>query len=111
MSKLRALDENFNLSEKRVILRLDLNVPIEKGKVTDNSRIKKIIPVIKELTNKKAKVVLISHLGRPKGKNDLKLSLKPIAAVLNSLLNSKVHFSNENYGSTIIEKSKKIKSG
>ena len=90
MSKLKALDENLNLNNKRVILRADLNVPIQNGKVTDKSRINKIIPVIKELINKKAKVILISHLGRPKGKIDLKLSLKPIVPVLKTLLNSKV---------------------
>ncbi len=82
MGKLKALDENLNLTEKRIILRVDLNVPILDGKVTDNSRIKIIIPQIKKLINKKAKVVLISHLGRPKGKTDQKLSLKTIAPLL-----------------------------
>ena len=111
MSKLKALDENLNLINKRVILRIDLNVPMQEGKVTDKSRIKKIIPIIKEFTNKKAKVIIISHLGRPKGKVDEKLSLKPITPILESLLNSKVYFSNKNYGSIVIEKSKKIKPG
>ena len=111
MSKLKALDENLNLTDKRIILRVDLNVPMQEGKVTDKSRIKKIIPIIKEFTNKKAKVILISHLGRPKGKTDGKLSLKPIALILESLLNSKVYFSKESYGPTAIEKSNKIKSG
>ena len=111
MSKLKALDENLNLINKRVILRIDLNVPMQEGKVTDESRIKKIIPIIKEFTNKKAKVIIISHLGRPKGKVDEKLSLKPITPILESLLNSKVYFSNKNYGSIVIEKSKKIKPG
>ena len=54
MGKLKALDENLNLNNKRIILRVDLNVPMQKGKVTDNSRIKKIIPIIKELTRKKS---------------------------------------------------------
>ena len=75
MSKLKALDENLNLTDKRIILRVDLNVPMQGGKVTDKSRINKIIPIIKEFTNKKAKIILISHLGRPKGKIDEKLSL------------------------------------
>ena len=111
MSKLKALDKNINITDKRIILRVDLNVPIQKGKVTDKSRINKIIPIIKELINKKAKIILISHLGRPKGKIDENLSLKPIAPILENLLDSKVYFSNESYGSAIIEKSKKIKSG
>ena len=111
MGKLKALDKNLNLTDKRIILRVDLNVPMQEGKITDKSRISKVIPVIKEFTNKKAKVILISHLGRPKGKIDEKLSLKPIAPVLENLLNSKVYFSNNNYGPATIEKSKKIKPG
>ena len=111
MSKLKALDENLKLTNKKIILRVDLNVPIIGSKVTDKSRINKIIPIIKEFTNRKAKVILISHLGRPKGKIDENLSLKPIAPILENLLNSKVYFSNESYGSKVVEKSNKIKSG
>ena len=111
MSKLKALNENLNLTEKRVILRIDLNVPVRDGKVSDKSRIKKIIPVIKQFTNKKAKVILISHLGRPGGKIDQKLSLKLIAPTLENLLNSKIHFFDKCYGPAAIEKSKKIKPG
>ena len=111
MGKLKALNQNLNLTDKRIILRVDLNVPIMEGKVTDKSRINKVIPIIKEFTRKKAKVILISHLGRPKGKIDKKLSLKPIIPILENLLNSKVFFSNESYGSTVIEKSNKIKAG
>ena len=111
MSKLKALDENLNIAEKRVILRVDLNVPIIEGKVTEKYRIKKIVPVLKEFINKKAKVILISHLGRPKGKIDQKFSLKPIAIILESLLKSKVHFYNKDFGSAAIEKSQEIKPG
>ena len=111
MGKLKALDENLNLNNKRVILRIDLNVPMQEGKVTDESRIKKVIPIIKKFINKKAKVILISHLGRPKGKIDEKLSLKPLANILENLLNSKVYFANENHGPATVEKSNKIKSG
>jgi len=111
MSKLKALDEKFNLADKRVLLRVDLNVPITNGKVTDKSKINKIVPVIKELISRKTKIILISHLGRPKGEIDQKLSLKVIAPILGTLLNSKVHFFNENYGSSAIEKSKKISPG
>ena len=109
MGKLKALDENLNLNNKRVILRIDLNVPMREGKVTDESRIKKVIPIIKKFINKKAKVILISHLGRPKGKVDNKLSLKPMAPILENLLSSKVYFFNKNYGSEVVEKSKKLK--
>ena len=111
MSKLKALDEKFNLAHKRILLRIDLNVPITNGKVTDKSKINKIVPIIKELISRKTKIILISHLGRPKGKIDQKLSLKVIAPILETLLNSKVHFFNESYGSSAIEKSKKISPG
>jgi len=111
MGKLKALDNNLNLTEKRIILRVDLNVPMLEGKVTDKSRIKKVIPIIQEFTKKKAKVILISHLGRPKGKIEEKLSLKPIAPILENLLKSKVYFSDKSYGSTVIDKSNEIKSG
>jgi len=111
MGKLKALDKNSNLTDKRIILRVDLNVPMLDGKVTDKSRINKVIPIIKEFIKKKAKVILISHLGRPKGKIDEKLSLKPITPILQNLLNSKVYFSNKSYGLAVIEKSNDIKSG
>ena len=111
MGKLKALDENLNLNNKRVILRIDLNVPMQEGKVADESRVKKVIPIIKKFINKKAKVILISHLGRPKGKIDEKLSLKPLANILENLLNSKVYFANESYGVKIIDMSNKIKPG
>ena len=84
---------------------------MREGKVTDESRIKKVIPIIKKFINKKAKVILVSHLGRPKGKIDEKLSLKPLANILENLLNSKVYFANENHGPATVEKSNKIKSG
>ena len=111
MSKLKALNESSNLTDKRIILRLDLNVPMHQGEVTDKSRINKIIPIVKKFIKKKAKIILISHLGRPKGIRDEKLSLKPIAQILKNLLNTKVHFSDESYGSAVVDKSKKIKTG
>ena len=111
MSKLKALDENFDLNAKRVILRVDLNVPTQEGKITDKFRIEKIVPIIKELSDKKAKVILISHLGRPKGKNDKNLTLKPVASILEKLLNSKVSFFNESFGAAAIGESNKIKPG
>jgi len=111
MGILKALDKNLNLTDKKIILRVDLNVPMQEGKVTDKSRINKVIPIIEEFTKKKAKVILISHLGRPKGKINEKLSLKPITPILENLLNSKVYFSEKSYGPTVIKKSNEIKSG
>ena len=95
MGKLKALDEKVNINGKRILVRVDLNVPIKDKKVTDDSRIKKIIPILKELILRNSRIILISHLGRPKGKYDKKLSLKPVSHILEKLLNTKVHFSDE----------------
>ena len=67
-----------NLNQKKVLLRLDLNVPLRNGLVTDETRIDKIIPVIEFLIKKNSKIIIISHVGRPKGKVNNELSLKPI---------------------------------
>ena len=111
MSNLKALDDKINLADKRVLVRVDFNVPIKDGKVSDNSRIKKIIPLIDNLIKKNAKIIIISHLGRPKGKFDKNLSLKPVAFALGELIKTKVEFFEKSYGPATIEKSKKIKSG
>ena len=74
--------ENYNLNKKNVIVRVDLNVPVIDGKITEKSRITSILPTIKKLINQKNKVFLISHFGRPKGKKDDKYSLKFICPYL-----------------------------
>lgn len=111
MGRLKALDEKLNIKGKRILIRVDLNVPIKDKKVSDISRIEKIVPVLKEFISRKSKIILISHLGRPQGRFDEKLSLKPVSLVLENLLKVKVHFSSESIGSSVIEKSKKINSG
>ena len=111
MSNFKALDEKLNIKDKRILIRVDLNVPIKDKEITDISRIKKIIPILKEIIFRNSKIILISHLGRPKGKFDEKLSLKPVVSILENLLNVKVHFSSKSIGSNVIEKSKKINSG
>ena len=79
-----------NLSDKRILLRLDLNVPLENGIITDQTRIDKILPVIDFLIKKKSKILVISHIGRPKGKVIKDLSLKPICENLEKKINQKV---------------------
>ena len=79
-----------NLNEKRVLLRLDLNVPLKNGIITDQTRIDKILPVINFLIKKKSKIIVISHIGRPKGKIDEDLSLKPICENLEKKINQKI---------------------
>ena len=82
MIKINKLDENLNIEGKRVLLRVDFNVPINNGAITETTRIEKVLPTIRSLINKKARVIIISHLGRPKGKIIPKLTLKPIAKKL-----------------------------
>ena len=83
--------EDMDISGKRVFLRLDLNVPLKNGKITDDTRIRAALPTIKYALDKGAKLVLASHLGRPKTEEDkIKLSLEPIAARLTELLNIEV---------------------
>ena len=74
----------------RVFVRADFNVPLEKGKITDDTRIRGAIPTIKYLTSKGAKVLLSSHLGRPKGGYEAKFSLAPITGRLSELLGQPV---------------------
>ena len=111
MVKINKLDENLNIEGKRVLLRVDFNVPINDGAITENSRIEKVLPTIKFLINKKAKIIIIAHLGRPKGKIVPELTLKPIAKKLSYYLNQDVIFSNESTGALVIQKSKKIPNG
>ena len=86
MSRFKTL-EDIDPAGKTVLLRVDLNVPMdEKGKVTDDTRIRAILPSVMALTSAGAKVALLSHFGRPKGRVDPKLSLAPLAPLLSAAL-------------------------
>jgi len=111
MVKINILHSKLNLEGKRVLLRVDFNVPINNDLVTEASRIEKVLPTLNFLIKKKSKIIIISHVGRPKGKIVPELSLKPISRKLSNLLNKNVIFSNETVGSEVIEKSKKISNG
>jgi phosphoglycerate kinase len=82
--------DRLNLKSKKILLRVDFNVPVKKGKILDDFRIKVEVPVIKKLIKKKAKIILISHLGRPEGEFKEEFSLKPIKKVLERHLKKKV---------------------
>ena len=86
------LDQDLILKGKKVIVRVDLNVPMKNGAITESSRISKILPIIKLLIKKKAKIIILSHIGRPKGKVVNGMSLKPISNKLSDLLNKQVIF-------------------
>ena len=96
MSNFRTLD-NAELNGKRVLLRIDLNVPMESGKITDATRIERVAPTITEIANKGGKVIVLAHFGRPKGV-DPKESLKPVAAELERIVHRKVGFAEDCIG-------------
>jgi phosphoglycerate kinase len=91
MPAFRTLDD-VNVANKKVVIRLDLNVPIADGKVTDTTRIDRVVPTLKELLNKGAAVIILAHFDRPKGKVVPEMSLKPVAPALEKALGRKVHF-------------------
>jgi phosphoglycerate kinase len=85
MGDLRTL-EDFDVAGRTVLVRLDLNVPMQDGRVTDASRIERSVPTVKELLGKKAKVVVLAHFGRPKGKRESSMSLRPLCRPLGEAL-------------------------
>ena len=87
---MRSIKDEPNLNQKKVLLRLDLNVPLSEGKITDTTRIDKILPTINFLLKYKAKIIILSHVGRPKGKVIEALSLKPICENLKLKLNQNI---------------------
>jgi len=96
MSAFRTLDQ-ADLDGKRVLLRVDLNVPVENGKVSDATRIERVAPTITEISDKGGKVILLSHFGRPKGPNP-KDSLKPIAAEAARVIGRPIAFAEDCVG-------------
>ena len=96
MPNFRTLD-SADLSGKRVLVRVDLNVPMENGKITDATRIARIAPTIAEISGKGGKVILLAHFGRPKGR-DPKESLKPVAAEVAHVIKQPVGFADDCVG-------------
>ena len=98
------LDRNLILKGKKVIVRVDLNVPMKNGSITEVSRIVKILPTLKLLIEKEAKIIILSHIGRPKGKIVNGMSLGPISKKLSDLLGIEVLFNkNEINEKTLVE--------
>ena len=96
MKPFHTLDD-VDVKAKRVLLRVDLNVPMEQGRVTDATRLERIAPTILELSTKGAKVILLAHFGRPKGR-DPKESLKPVAAALSQVIKKPIAFADDCIG-------------
>ena len=93
---MRSIKDETNLNQKKVLLRLDLNVPLDNGKITDTTRIDKILPTINFLLKNEAKIIILSHVGRPKGKVISELSLKPICEDLKNKLNQNIKLVSKN---------------
>ncbi|HCD10621.1 MAG TPA: phosphoglycerate kinase, partial [Thermoanaerobacter sp.] len=103
---------DIDVAGKRVLVRVDFNVPMDENKnITDDTRIKAALPTIQYLINNNAKVILISHLGRPKGKVNPEYSLKPVAKRLSELLGKQVSMAEDVIGEDAKAKAAALKEG
>ena len=92
---MKSISEELNLNNKKILLRLDLNVPLTDDKITDTTRIDKILPTLKFLISQNTKIIIISHVGRPKGQVVKELSLKPICQDLEMKLHQHIKLISE----------------
>src|SRR5205809_881643 len=109
MTSFRTLDD-ADVRNKRVLVRVDLNVPMETGRVSDATRLERVVPTITEIADKGGKVILLSHLGRPKGR-DPKETLKPVALALAEILKRPVAFAEDCVGAEAEAAVRAMKSG
>lgn len=103
--------KDVDLAGKRVLVRCDFNVPLKEGEITDDSRIEAALPTIQHLVSQSAKVILCSHLGRPKGQQVADMSLAPVAEALSSKLKQPVTFIEDCIGPAVEEEVQKIGEG
>lgn len=103
LDKIKVIND-FNIKNKKIFLRADLNCPIENGKVEDDTRIKALLPTLNYILDKGGRVVIVSHHGRPHGKYDENLSLNPIAKEISSILQEPVKMENYKLTDELIEK-------
>ncbi len=111
MDKINFFPSNLEIKNQKIILRLDLNVPIKNKMILDDTRIVLCLPFIKQLIEKKAKIIIISHLGRPKGIKDPDLSLMPIYKYLKKTLQTNVYFFTGNIDNEISQKFSHLNQG
>lgn len=109
MAKLKI--DDLEWTGKRVLVRVDFNVPIDQGSIRDDMRIRAALPTIQSLLDQQAALILMSHLGRPKGKLDHVFSLQPIAKHLDTLVDAPVHFVEDITGDQAQAAAKNLKSG
>jgi phosphoglycerate kinase len=103
--------EDLNLQGKHVLMRVDFNVPLENGKVANDKRIQAALPTIKYIVKNGGKLILMSHLGRPKGQRVPEMSLKPCVAVLSEILGKEVAFVDDCIGATVEGAAAKLGNG
>ncbi|MDD6462140.1 MAG: phosphoglycerate kinase [Bifidobacteriaceae bacterium] len=108
---MKTLKDLGNLEGKRVLVRADFNVPLDGTKITDDGRIRAALPTINELRRQNAKIILMAHLGRPKGKVVPELSLAPVAARLSELIDTPVTLAKDTYGEDAQAKVAAMKNG
>ena len=111
MTGIKYFPDNLNVEEKVIILRLDFNVPIKDKKIQDDVRILSALPFLKKLIEKKAKIIIITHLGRPKGIKNKNLSLIPIYKYLKKKINTNIYFYMGDIDDETKNKSSYLKSG
>ncbi|HSG95881.1 MAG TPA: phosphoglycerate kinase, partial [Afifellaceae bacterium] len=111
MAAFRTLDDIGDVTGKRVLVRVDLNVPVKDGIVGDTTRIERVAPTITELSDRGAKVVLLSHFGRPKGQRAADMSLSPVAPALEKIIGRPVAFAGDCIGDAASEAVLALKNG
>ena len=111
MGKINFFPDDLDVQNKKVILRLDLNVPIKEKVIKDFTRLDLCLPFIKKLVTKKAKIIIISHLGRPKGEKDTALSLMPIYKYIKKSLQTNVYFFMGSFDNEVKDKFSHLKEG
>jgi len=92
MQGIKYFPHDLNIEGKRIIVRVDLNVPLKNKRIKDSTRIEQVLPFLKDLVKRKSKIILISHLGRPEGIKDSALSLLPVYKYLKEKLNTNMYF-------------------
>ncbi len=111
MDRINFFPDDLDVQNKKIILRLDLNVPIKEKVIKDYTRIDLCLPFIKELVQKKAKIIIISHLGRPKANKDPTLSLMPIYKYLKKILQTNIYFFMGKFDDEVKDKFSHLKEG
>ena len=111
MDKINFFPDNLEIENKKIILRLDFNVPLKDKIITDDTRIALCLPFLKKLIDKKAKIIIISHLGRPNGAKEPSLSLIPIYKYLKEKLQTSVYFFMGNFDDEVKDKFSHLKGG